>query len=88
MQGRVFTDLTLRELQAEERRATYVALARTLAALHAVDPVKAGLGDYGRLTGYCARQVWPPSWRLLQQMPAHVLRRLQPAMLSHRRSLT
>ena len=56
MQGRVFTDLNLRELQAEERRATYVALAQTLAALHSVDPQQAGLGDYGRLTGYCARQ--------------------------------
>ena len=56
-QGRVFTDLALTELQAEERRATYVGLARTLAALHSVDPRQAGLGDYGRLTGYCARQV-------------------------------
>ncbi|HEY6785880.1 MAG TPA: phosphotransferase [Trebonia sp.] len=37
-------------------------LAETLAALHAVDPLTAGLGDFGRIGGYCQRQLatWAP----------------------------
>lgn len=40
------------------------ALVEALAALHAVDPVAIGLGDYGRHDGYAARQVrrWSGQW--------------------------
>jgi aminoglycoside phosphotransferase (APT) family kinase protein len=40
-------------------------LAETLAALHAVDPVTAGLGDFGRPGGYCQRQLgtWGAQWQ-------------------------
>jgi aminoglycoside phosphotransferase (APT) family kinase protein len=51
-------------LTASERTAIADELASTLAALHAVDPVEAGLGDFGRPGGYCQRQLttWGKQW--------------------------
>lgn len=47
-----------------ERRKIGVALAETLARLHAVDPAAVGLGDFGRPEGYVERQVrrWSKQW--------------------------
>ena len=45
--------------QPQERRAAYISMAKTLAALHSIDPLKIGLETYGRQTGYCSRQVLP-----------------------------
>jgi aminoglycoside phosphotransferase (APT) family kinase protein len=51
-------------LTAAQRSALAGELASTLAALHAVDPTAAGLGDFGRHGGYCARQLatWGAQW--------------------------
>jgi aminoglycoside phosphotransferase (APT) family kinase protein len=51
-------------LTVAQRSAVADELASTLAALHAVDPVAAGLGDFGRHGGYCARQLatWGAQW--------------------------
>jgi len=51
-------------LTVTRRSATASRLAETLAALHAVDPVSVGLGDYGRPGGYCQRQLrtWGRQW--------------------------
>lgn len=51
--------------QAETRRRAGLALADTLAAIHAVDPDSAGLGDLGRRDGYIARQLrrWYANYR-------------------------
>ncbi len=51
-------------LPPAQRSAVAAELASTLAALHAVDPVAAGLGDFGRRGGYCARQLatWGKQW--------------------------
>lgn len=51
-------------LSPAERSAIGSELATTLAALHSVDPESVGLGDYGRPSGYCARQVrtWGKQW--------------------------
>ena len=57
LQGRIFEDPSLPELQPQEREAAYHALATTLAALHSVKPQDVGLQRYGRPAGYCARQV-------------------------------
>jgi len=47
----------------------YRALARSLAALHNIDPDRVGLGDYGRREGYFARQIprWSRQWELSRQ---------------------
>lgn len=51
-------------LTTAQRRHIAGRLAETLAALHAVDPVAAGLGDFGRPGGYCQRQLatWGRQW--------------------------
>lgn len=43
-------------------------LVSALAALHSVDPVSVGLGDYGRHDGYAARQVrrWSGQWTSME----------------------
>ncbi|WP_101951443.1 phosphotransferase family protein [Mycobacterium sp. 3519A] len=45
------------------------ALIRVLADLHAVDPDAVGLGDFGKPTGYLARQVrrWGGQWELVRR---------------------
>src|SRR5262249_7366074 len=55
--GRIFWDPTLPELTKDERRAVYRDFVRVLAALHTVDYVGAGLGDYGKVGGFVPRQV-------------------------------
>ncbi|MCB1338104.1 MAG: phosphotransferase family protein [Maritimibacter sp.] len=57
VEGRVFGDASLPGLDADERRAVYLSMAETLAALHKVDPGTIGLGDFGRPGNYFARQI-------------------------------
>jgi aminoglycoside phosphotransferase (APT) family kinase protein len=64
LQGRVFHDASLSGLEPEERRALYLAMAETLARLHAVDPASVGLSDFGRPGDYFERQLarWSKQW--------------------------
>ena len=56
--GRIFWDPTIPELPDNAARsAVYREYTAALAALHKVDFVKVGLGDYGKVSGYVARQV-------------------------------
>ncbi len=55
--GRVFRGVDLPELPAEERTAIYVTMVSVLASLHEVDRDAVGLSDYGRVGGYCSRQI-------------------------------
>jgi len=55
--GRVFTETRLPELEPRERRAIYLDLARVLAKLHNVDPESVGLGDFGKPGNYYERQI-------------------------------
>ncbi|MGB8332215.1 MAG: phosphotransferase [Polyangiales bacterium] len=57
VQGRIFWNVQLPDLRADERRAIYDELARVLAAIHAVDLDAVGLTDFGRPDAYVARQV-------------------------------
>jgi aminoglycoside phosphotransferase (APT) family kinase protein len=51
-------------LSPPARGALASALIAALADLHAVSPDEAGLGDYGRHSGYCVRQIrtWGAQW--------------------------
>jgi aminoglycoside phosphotransferase (APT) family kinase protein len=51
-------------LTPAQRGEISARLAETLAALHAVDPVAAGLSGFGRAGGYCQRQLatWGTQW--------------------------
>jgi len=64
LDGRVFHDTSLPGLARDQRRDIYLAMAETLAGLHAVDPRKAGLEGYGRPGNYFERQFarWSKQW--------------------------
>ena len=55
--GRIYWDPTFPDVPLEQRRAHAFALCDGLARLHRVRPEAAGLADYGKPTGYLARQI-------------------------------
>ncbi|HEX5228579.1 MAG TPA: phosphotransferase family protein, partial [Bryobacteraceae bacterium] len=57
LDGRIFRDARLPEQSPSERAAIYDALNATLARLHQVDHLRAGLADFGRSGNYFARQI-------------------------------
>ncbi|MFN3201293.1 MAG: phosphotransferase [Bradymonadia bacterium] len=57
VEGRIFWNVQLPDMPPEERTAIYAEMLRVLAALHSVDFEAVGLGDYGKVGGYVARQV-------------------------------
>jgi len=66
MEGRVFWDSTLPELDNNEQRAAiYEEMNRVLAALHNVDVDAVGLADFGKPGNYFERQVgrWTKQYR-------------------------
>lgn len=84
--GRVFAHYALPGCTSADRRAMYMSMAETLAALHAVDPEGVGLADFGRPGNYFERQVarWTRQWqgsrtrdnpwleRLIEWLPGHI----------------
>ncbi|MET3473446.1 aminoglycoside phosphotransferase (APT) family kinase protein [Novosphingobium sp. 1529] len=84
--GRIFWDPALPEIAAAARPAYFDAMNATIAQLHSIDPVAAGLDDYGRPSGYMARQIalWTRNYladedagreaamdRLIEWLPRH-----------------
>lgn len=66
LEGRVFWDPQLSEIDSnEERAAIYDDMNRVLAAMHTVDINAVGLSDYGRPGNYFERQVsrWTKQYR-------------------------
>jgi aminoglycoside phosphotransferase (APT) family kinase protein len=63
--GRSFANGALPEFAPDQRRRMYEQLVDTLADLHNVDPVAAGLGDFGKPGNYFERQVarWTRQYR-------------------------
>ena len=55
--GRVFSDLSMPGCTADDRRAMYLSMADIFAALHAVDYLAIGLGNFGKPSAYVSRQV-------------------------------
>lgn len=76
--GRNFWDARLPDLAPQERGQIYDEMNRVLAALHAVDPVTAGLSDYGRPGNYFARQVarWTRQYRATETGTIDAMERL------------
>ncbi|KLE33968.1 phosphotransferase family protein [Aurantiacibacter luteus] len=68
VEGRTFWDGALPEVSTQERAPIYRAMVDALARLHAVDPVEAGLADYGAPGNYFERQVarWTKQYRAAQ----------------------
>ena len=63
--GRTLWDGGLPDLSPSQRTGIYHAMVDTLAALHNIDHVAAGLGDYGKAGNYFERQVgrWTKQYR-------------------------
>lgn len=85
--GRVFWDATLPEVPREERRRYYESMVSAIAALHSVDYIALGLGDFGKPGDYFARQIsrWSRQYledkdagrveamdRLIEWLPEHI----------------
>ena len=66
LQGRVFPNYALPDMQPAERHAIYMAMADTMARLHKVDWAAIGLTDYGRQGSYFSRQIarWTRQWQM------------------------
>jgi len=65
VEGRVFWDPGLPELRREDRARIFDAMNEGLARLHSIDVEAAGLSDYGKPSGYFARQYqrWTDQYR-------------------------
>lgn len=84
--GRVFWEPQMPGSNAAERAAVYDSMNETIARLHSFDPIKIGLGDFGKGENYVARQVdrWSkqyrasetekiePMERLIDWLPMHI----------------
>lgn len=57
VEGRVFLDNSMPDLTPQERAGVFDSVNETLARLHTVDHVAAGLGDFGRSGNYFGRQI-------------------------------
>jgi aminoglycoside phosphotransferase (APT) family kinase protein len=86
LQGRVYWDPRLPEMQPRERTAIFEQMISTLALLHSLDFKALGLSDWARPGNYVARQIarWSEQYRasetetieamdrLIDWLPAHV----------------
>ena len=65
VEGRIFWDPSLPEIDTDQRRAYYEEIMRVLAALHGIDVGAVGLGDFGKPGNYFERQVatWSKQYR-------------------------
>lgn len=50
MDGRIFVDQNLPQLNPDERAQAYDQMVKVLARLHSFDPEKIGLGKYGKMS--------------------------------------
>ena len=71
LEGRIFWDPAVPELDNPERAAIYDEMNRVLAKLHCVDIDTIGLSDYGRPGNYYARQIsrWTKQYRASETEP-------------------
>jgi aminoglycoside phosphotransferase (APT) family kinase protein len=78
VEGRIFWDPTLPELEKGQRWAIYDAMNAVIAALHKVDYQAIGLGDFGKPGNYFARQIdrWTKQYRASETEKIEAMDRL------------
>jgi aminoglycoside phosphotransferase (APT) family kinase protein len=83
--GRVFWEPQMPGSDPDERKAVYDAMNGTIARLHAFDPAKIGLSDFGRGENYVARQVerWSKQYRASETEKIDAMERLIDWLPSH-----
>jgi len=76
--GRVFWEPQMPGSNPAERAAVYDSMNATIARLHAFDPAKIGLGDFGKGENYVARQVdrWSKQYRASETEKIEAMERL------------
>ncbi len=85
LEGRVFRDPTLPDMEPAERAAIYDEMNRVLAELHNVDHEAVGLGDYGRPGNYFERQIgrWIKQYRAAETETIESMEKLIAWMPDH-----
>jgi aminoglycoside phosphotransferase (APT) family kinase protein len=80
--GRIFWDPSLPEMDPTGRADVYTGIIDAMAALHTIDPVEVGLGDYGKPGGYFQRQIkrWSEQYRASETRPIAAMDRLIDAL--------
>jgi aminoglycoside phosphotransferase (APT) family kinase protein len=65
VEGRIFWDPLLPELNNQQRPIIFEQMNSVIAKMHSLDPIEIGLGDYGRFGGYVQRQIerWSKQYR-------------------------
>ena len=78
VEGRILIDPSMPDQTPAERAAIFDSMNDVLACLHKVDPVKVGLGDYGRSGQYIARQLarWTKQYAELKTEHIEAMERL------------
>jgi aminoglycoside phosphotransferase (APT) family kinase protein len=76
--GRSLWNGALPNSAPEERREIYHSMIDTMADLHLKDPEAIGLGDFGKPTDYCARQIarWTKQYKLSETEHMEQMERL------------
>jgi aminoglycoside phosphotransferase (APT) family kinase protein len=85
VEGRIFWELDLPEINAEERTAIYESVCKTIVQLHNFDHEKIGLGDYGKPGNYFARQIarWSQQYFASETIKLEVMGELISWLLEH-----
>lgn len=83
--GRIFWDATLPEVPLALRPGIYQEMVRVQAALHSVDYLSVGLGDFGKPGNYIERQVarWTQQYRAAETEKIDAVERLIEWMPKH-----
>ncbi len=76
--GRIFWDPALPEIETEQRDAYYREILRVLSEIHRLDPNAIGLADYGKPGNYFARQIdrWSRQYRDSETGPLAAMEQL------------
>jgi len=85
VEGRIFWNPALPELDKRLRAGIYDEANRVLAALHDIDIETVGLGDYGYPGNYYQRQIsrWVKQYRLAETEPIEAMDRLMGWLPAH-----
>ena len=69
--GRIFWDPSLPDMDPAGRSDIYTGIIDAMAALHTIDPEAVGLGDYGKPGSYFERQIrrWTEQYRASETRP-------------------
>ena len=71
VEGRIFWDPSLPDMDPAQRAEVYIGIVDAMAAMHTIDPAAVGLADYGKPGNYFERQIrrWTEQYRASETRP-------------------